>query len=79
MIQQEMKITQLIQVCYSIAETKVKERETRSLLKAGTEFKCDRLIVITNDYEAKEQLSWFGNTGEIEFIPLWRWLKTDEK
>jgi hypothetical protein len=35
--------------------------------------------VNTNDYEAKEQLSWFGNTGEIEFIPLWRWLKTDEK
>jgi hypothetical protein len=78
-IQQEMKITQLIQVCYSISEPKVKERETRPLLKAGIEFKCDRLIVITNDYEAKEQLSWFGNTGEIEFVPLWRWLKADEK
>ena len=78
-VQQETKITQLIQVSYSILEPKTKEREIRSLLKAGTEFKCDRLIVITNDYEGTEQHSWFGNSGEIEFIPLWRWLKESEK
>jgi hypothetical protein len=22
-----------------------------------------------------ESHSWFGNTGEIEFIPLWKWLE----
>jgi predicted AAA+ superfamily ATPase len=78
-IQQEMKITHLIQVCYSITEPKVKEREIRSLLKAGTEFQCKRLIVITNDYAQTEQHSWFGNVGDIEFIPLWQWLVLIEK
>lgn len=73
-LQQEMKITQLIQVCYSISEPKTKEREIRSLLKASIELQCKRLIVITNDYEQTEQQSWFGNSGEIEFIPLWKWL-----
>lgn len=29
-LQQELKITQLIQVCYSISEPKIKEREIRS-------------------------------------------------
>lgn len=74
-VQQEMKVTQLIQVCYSLTEPKVKEREIRSLLKAGVEFQCKRLIVVTNDFEKIEQHSWFGNTGEIEFIPLWKWLE----
>lgn len=77
-LQQEMKITQLIQVCYSISEPKIKEREIRSLLKGSIELQCKTLIVITNDYEQIEQHSWFGNTGEIEFIPLWKWLSKIE-
>jgi predicted AAA+ superfamily ATPase len=78
-IQQELKITQLVQVCYSLAEPKVKEREIRSLLKASVEFQCKRMIVVTNDYEQTEQHSWFGNAGEIEFIPLWKWLERDHQ
>jgi len=77
-VQQEMQITFLIQVCYSISEPKVKEREVRSLLKAGAEFQCKRMIVVTNDYEQTESHSWFGKTGEIEFIPLWKWLERDD-
>jgi predicted AAA+ superfamily ATPase len=72
-IQRELKITQLIQVCYSFFEPKVKEREIRGLLKASAELACNKLIVITNDVEAIETHAWFGNTGEIEFIPLWKW------
>ncbi len=70
-----MKVTHLIQVCYSVAEPKVKDREIRALLKAGAELQCSRLIVITNDHEQTEQHSWFGNTGEIAFIPLWKWME----
>ncbi|MCX6226540.1 MAG: ATP-binding protein [Bacteroidia bacterium] len=73
-VQQELKITQLIQVCYNLSDPKVRDREVRSLLKAGTELKCNRLIVVTNDYEKTEKHSWFGASGEIEFIPLWKWL-----
>jgi len=76
-IQQGLKITQLIQVCYSFSEPKVKEREIRALLKASAELDCHKLMVITHDVEATEKHSWFGNTGEIEFIPLWKWFLTD--
>jgi len=73
-IQQDLKITQLIQVCYSLSEPKVREREIKGLIKAGDELKCDKLIIITNDVEAIEKHTWFGNAGEIVFIPLWKWL-----
>lgn len=73
-VQQELKITQLIQVCYNLSISKVKDREIRSLLKAGTELNCNQLIVITNDFEGTELHSWFGNSGVIKFIPLWKWL-----
>jgi len=75
-VQENRQITKLIQVCYAISEPKVKEREIRSLLKASAELKCDRLLVITNDYEQTEKHSWFGFEGEIEFIPLWKWFLT---
>lgn len=74
-IQHELKITQLVQVCYSLSEPKVKEREVRGLLKASAELACKKSIVITNDVESIETHTWFGNAGEIEFIPLWKWLQ----
>lgn len=77
-LQQGMKVTHLIQVCYEISEPKVKEREVRALLKVGTELQCKRMIVITNDYNQTENHSWFGNIGKIEFIPLWKWLMRSE-
>jgi predicted AAA+ superfamily ATPase len=76
-IQQGLKITQLIQVCYSLSEPKVKEREIRGLLKASTELECRNLIIITNDLEVIENHTWFGNAGVIQFIPLWKWFFTD--
>jgi len=76
-VQHDMKITTLIQVCYSIAENKVKNREIRALINSGHELSCKRLVVITQDYEQIENHSWFGKTAEIEFIPLWKWLLAD--
>jgi hypothetical protein len=76
-IQSGMKISHLIQVCYNITDSKVKEREIRSLVKASSELQCQRMIVITNNYEKRENHAWFGNTGEIEFIPLWKWLLSE--
>jgi predicted AAA+ superfamily ATPase len=77
-VQENRQITKLIQVCYSVSEPKVMDREIRSLLKAGAELKCDRLLVITNNLERTEKHSWFGFTGEIEFIPLWKWFLTSQ-
>jgi predicted AAA+ superfamily ATPase len=42
----------------------------KSLIKASKELKCDNLLIITWDYEAKE----IYKKMEIDFMPLWKWL-----
>ena len=47
-----------------------KKRETKALLKASKELKCNNLLVITKDYEGEEKLGG----KKVRFIPLWKWL-----
>lgn len=74
MVKEGLKVSQLIQVCYNLENTKTKEREIRALLKASEELKCKDLLIITEDYEGEEPAEWFGMKGKIRFIPLWKWL-----
>ena len=73
-IREGLKITQLIQVCWSFEQTRTQEREVRALLKASKELRCSRLMVITNNLEGRERVSWFGIEGEIEYILARKWL-----
>ncbi len=73
-IKHDMKIDQLIQVCYDITDSDTKKREVRSLLKASKDLKCNNLLVINQDYSGEEDLEWFGVKRKIKFIPLWKWL-----
>ncbi|MDI6737714.1 MAG: ATP-binding protein [Nanoarchaeota archaeon] len=68
------KVEQLIQACQDISDAKTKEREIRALLKAGEELKCNKLVILTGDYEAEENAEWFGIKAKISFVPLWKWL-----
>ena len=63
-------IDQLIQVCYDIDDLDTKKRELRALVKAGNELKCNKLLVITEDYEGTETFK----KKRIQFISLWKWL-----
>ena len=70
-----LKAKQLIQVCWNINEYKTKEREIRALLKASKEVKCENLLVITEDYEAEEEIKIKDKFScKVEFLPLWKWL-----
>ncbi|MCD6149816.1 ATP-binding protein [bacterium] len=73
-VKENIKVKQLIQVCYDIKDLNTKKREIRSLIQASQELKCRNLLVITNDYEAETQEKWFGVKRKIKFIPLWKWL-----
>lgn len=75
-VKQGVTITQLIQVCYNAGDIKTKEREVRALLKASKELGCKNLLVLTEDYEKEEEISWFGITGKVNFMPMWKWLLT---
>ena len=69
-VKEEIKVKQLIQVCYDIRDIDVKKREVRPLIKASKELKCNNLLVITEDYEGEEKIK----ENKIKFIPLWKWL-----
>lgn len=78
-VKEGLKAKQLIQVCYDVSDENTKQREIKALLKASKELKCENLLVITENYEAKEQASWFGIKRKVKFISLWKWLLLDEK
>jgi predicted AAA+ superfamily ATPase len=67
-------VEQLIQVCWDITEYRTKERELKALLKASKELNCANLVVITEDYEAEEELKEKATFYKVKFIPLWKWL-----
>jgi predicted AAA+ superfamily ATPase len=69
-IKEDLKIKQLIQVCYNIDYYDTKKREIDALLKASEELKCNNLLVITRDYENTEEIK----SKTIRFVPLLKWL-----
>lgn len=73
-VKKGLSVTELIQVCYDISNLGTKNREIRSLLKAGKDLKCANLLIITGDFEGEEQAEWFGIKGKIKYTPIWRWL-----
>lgn len=73
-VKQGGKIRQLVQVCYNLDESNAKKREITALLKGSKELKCRNLLVLTEDYEASKEISWFGVKRKVKFIPLWKWL-----
>ena len=78
-IKEDIKVKQLIQVCYDISDQDTKKREIRALLKASKDLRCDNLLIINRDYSGEEDIEWFGIKGKIKFIPLWKWLLEESK
>jgi len=72
-IKEGKKVKQLIQVCYDLSDFMTLERETRVLIKASKEFKCNNLLLI-NMHEEKEQTI---NGKKIVFMPVRKWLLSE--
>lgn len=64
-----MKIDSLIQVCCQL-DSETENRETKSLIEASEELRCNNLRIITWDREAEKTIK----NIKIKFIPLWKWL-----
>lgn len=69
-VKEGLKIGQLIQICYDIVQYTTKKREINAIVKAAHETKCESLLVLTWDYEAKEK----SDDKQIDYLPLWKWL-----
>jgi predicted AAA+ superfamily ATPase len=73
-IRQGSEVKKLIQVVYELDDERTKERELNALIEAADEFGLDgkkgELLIITKDYDAKEDV--LGK--KITYKNLWKWL-----
>ena len=76
LVRDGLRVRQLVQVTYAGSFDEVDRREWRALLKAYDLFREQdpELVVLTWDYEDERRLEWFGRSGLVRFVPLWRWL-----
>lgn len=72
-VKEGARITRLVQVSGD-ADAGLREREIRSLLKAGKDLGCTDLVIMTDDLEAEREEEWRGITGRVRLVPLWRFL-----
>jgi len=75
LIKEDLKVRQLIQVCWEVNRPDTKNREIRSLLKAMKEFNLEEGLIITDDYKAEENIQG----KKINYIPLWEWYLKEDK
>lgn len=68
-VKEGLKITDLIQVCWNVEDPGTKNRELRALRKAMDELKSATGLVLTEEYEAEEEVK----AKKIRFVPLWKW------
>lgn len=60
----------LVQVCESMANPQTRKRETMALAEAMDELELEQGIIVTRDEEELIQVE----SGEIEVMPVWRFL-----
>lgn len=74
-ILEKNRVTQLLQVAYSVDDFGTKERELNGLLKASEELKCGNLAIIAWSREGEDVIKG----KKIRYIPLWKWLLGEAK
>ncbi len=72
-VKHDLKVKELIQVCYNIEDYDTKKREIKALLKASKELKCNNLIVITENKKGEETIK----NKKIQYITLLDYLLSD--
>ncbi len=77
-VQQDNRITALIQICADLQDERTQSREIRALLKASRELRCDNLLILSEQEEKSEEAEWFGMKGTIRYMPLWKWLERSD-
>ena len=69
-IKEGLKISEAIQVCFSLADKKTRARELQGLMDAKEELNPRMLIILTEDEEDSIRI----NDTDVKIIPLWKWL-----
>ena len=68
------RVKQLIQVCWDLSDLSTIKRERNVLLSAAAAFKCDDLLIITQNMESVESFAKNGHEWKIRILPLRKWI-----
>ncbi|MFH0755487.1 MAG: ATP-binding protein [bacterium] len=74
LIREKQKIKELIQVSWSLADKKTKDREIQALLKAMTELKLKNGLILTEDEEDIIKI----DKKIITILPVYKWLLNEK-
>jgi len=77
-LQQEGRVAALVQVCTDLSDDRTHRREVNALLIAGRDCSCTNRVILSLEKEHEEPAEWFGISGTIRYIPLWKWLQEPE-
>lgn len=69
-IKEKNKITQALQVCWSMHDPKTKQREVKGLLEAMTAYQLQEGLILTED----ESDTFTIDKKNITMMPVWLWL-----
>lgn len=70
LIANQLQVTQLIQVSWSIHDEETRQREISGLLEASAATGCNKFTIIT--FEEEEEITEQGY--QIQVIPAWKWM-----
>jgi len=74
LIKENLEITQVIQVCYSLMDPETKNREINGLIDAlALHTQAAGLIITANEF-GEEIISVNKQKYKIKILPLWKWL-----
>jgi len=73
-VRQGPQVAEAIQVCFSLENEKTRAREFQALKEAREELNAQILTVITGDEESVVSIESSGGPGQINIIPLWKWM-----
>ncbi|MBI4691114.1 MAG: ATP-binding protein [Nitrospirae bacterium] len=69
-VKEGMKITHAIQVCFSLSDKKVIDREIQALIDVKNELNPKHLLILTEDEDGTKTVGG----AEISIVPVWKWL-----
>jgi predicted AAA+ superfamily ATPase len=79
LIKKGSKITQAIQVSWSLRDPQTKAREVAGLVEALQEHKLKTGLILTEDEFSEEIVKTPQGKLKIQIMPVWRWLLSKEK
>lgn len=74
LIKEELKITQAIQVTFSLEDKETFDREIKGLLEALECYNHEEGLILTNSEQDKLEIEYNAKKYTVHIMPIWKWI-----